>query len=222
MVVPIPEVQVAFCGFSDASFETKKGVSSRQGTIIFTTNGMMAENQLSVICPIAWSSRKIPRVVRSTLSAEASALSSTLDRVSWLRVMWAWMRNPSIDWTNPSEILQGSPLATIVTDCKSVFDLSTKTSTPSCEEFRTTVECLLIRERLAENCKLRWVSSQAMLADCLTKAMDSMVLRKALKLGKYSLFDELDILKQRADKIERLKWLSAQEAKISSGKMHES
>ena len=183
---------------------------------------MMAENQLSVICPIAWSSRKIPRVVRSTLSAEASALSSTLDRVSWLRVMWAWMLNPSIDWTNPSEILQGSPLATIATDCKSVFDLSTKTSTPSCEEFRTTLECLLIRERLAENCKLRWVSSQAMLADCLTKAMDSMVLRKALKLGKYSLFDELDILKQRADKRERLKWLSAQEAKISSGKMHES
>ena len=214
LIVPIPKHQVAFCGFSDASFETKKGMSSRQGTVIFTTDSHMADNQLSVICPIAWSSRKIPRVVRSTLSAEATALSGTLDRVSWLRVMWAWLRNPSTDWTNPSEILQHSPLATIATDCKSVYDLSTKTSTPSCEEFRTTLECLLIRERLAENCKLRWVSSQAMLADCLTKAMDSSVLRKALALGKYSLFDELDILKQRADRRERLKWLSEQESKI--------
>ena len=215
VVVPIEESRVAFVAFSDASFETKKGMSSRQGTIIFTTDARMAQNQLAVICPIAWSSRKIPRVIRSTLSAEASALSGTLDRLSWLRIIWAWLRDPSIDWTHPSEVLQRSPLASIATDCKSVFDLSTKTSTPVCEEFRTTLECLLIRERLTENCKLRWVCSQAMLADCLTKVMDGGLLRKALSLGKYSLFDELDILKQRSDKRERLKWLSEQETKLS-------
>jgi hypothetical protein len=59
-----------------------------------------------------------------------------------------------------------------------------------------------------------------MLADCLTKAMDGGTLRKALRLGKYSLFDECDILKQRADKRERLKWLSEQENKIQQRKMH--
>ena len=214
VIVSIPESQVSFCAFSDASFETKKGTASRQGTIIFTTNSQMAENKLSVICPIAWSSRKIPRVIRSTLSAEASALSSTLDRLSWLRLIWSWLLDPGIDWTNPTEVLKESPLASIATDCKSVFDLSTKTSTPVCEEFRTTLECLLIRERLTENCKLRWVCSQAMLADCLTKVMDGGTLRKALALRKYSMFDELDILRQRADKRERLKWLSEQEAKV--------
>ena len=214
VIVPIPESQVSFCAFSDASFETKKGTASRQGTIIFTTDSRMAENKLAVICPIAWSSRKIPRVIRSTLSAEASALSSTLDRLSWLRLLWSWLLDPSIDWTNPTEVLKESPLASIATDCKSVFDLSTKTSTPVCEEFRTTLECLLIRERLTENCKLRWVCSQAMLADCLTKVMDGGTLRKALALKKYSMFDELDILRQRADKRERLKWLSEQEAKV--------
>ena len=210
VVVPIPEKQVSFCAFSDASFETKKGSASRQGTIIFTTDSNMAQNQLAVICPIAWSSRKIPRVVRSTLSAEASALSGTLDRLGWLRILWAWMLDPSIDWTNPNEVLKKSPLASIATDCKSVYDLSTKTSTPVCEGFRTTLECLLIRERLTENCRLRWVCSQAMLADCLTKVMDGGTLRKALELKKYALFDELDILRQRADKRERLKWLSEQ------------
>ena len=146
LIVPIPQASVAFCGLSDASFEAKKRVfSSRQGTIVFTTDGNMAKNQLSVICPIAWSSRKIPSVVRCTLSAEASALSSTLDRASWLRIMWAWLCDPSIDWTNPSEILQGAPLATIATVCKSVYDISMKTSLPVCEEFRTTLECLLVR-----------------------------------------------------------------------------
>ena len=214
VIVPIREDQVSFCAFSDASFETKRGSASRQGTIIFTTDSKMAQNQLSVICPIAWSSRKIPRVVRSTLSAEATALSGSLDRLSWLRILWAWLCNPSINWTDPAEVLRTCPVASIATDCKSVFDLSTRTSTPVCEEFRTTIECLLIRERLTENCKLRWVCSQAMLADCLTKAMDSGVLRRAIALGKYSLFDELDILKQRADKKERLKWLSEQESRI--------
>lgn len=216
VIVPISEKEVSFCEFSDASFETKKGLSSRQGTIIFTTGSRMAQNQLSVICPVAWSSRKIPRVVRSTLSAEASALSSTLDRLSWLRLIWAWLMDPSINWMNPTEVLKESPLASIETDCKSVYDLSTKTSTPVCEEFRTTLECLLIRERLTENCKLRWVCSQAMLADCLTKIMDGGTLRKALALKKYSMFDELDILRQRADKRERLKWLSDKDSRVSN------
>jgi len=44
--------------------------------------------------------------------------------------------------------------------------------------------------------------------------MDGGTLRKALALRKYSMFDELDILRQRADKRERLKWLSEQETKI--------
>ena len=215
VIVPIREDQVSFCAFSDASFETKRGQASRQGTIIFTTDSGMAQNQLSVICPIAWSSRKIPRVVRSTLSAEATALSTCLDRLSWLRLLWAWLRDPGINWTDPAEVLRSCPLASIATDCKSVYDLSTKTSTPVCEEFRTTLECLLIRERLTENCKLRWVCSQAMLADCLTKTMDSGTLRRAIALGKYSLFDELDILKQRADKKERLRWLSEQEGRMT-------
>ena len=99
-------------------------------------------------------------------------------------------------------MLQRSPLVSIATDCKSVFDLTTKTSSPVCEEFRTTLECLLICGRLGENCKLRWVCSQAMLADCLTKVMDGGLLRKALSLGKYSLFDELDILKNNGQRSE--------------------
>ena len=87
-------------------------------------------------------------------------------------------------------------------------DLSTKTSTPACAESRTTLECLLIRERLQENCRLRWVNSKAMLADCLTKSMDGQVLRQALMVGKYSLFDENTILKDRATKRAQLKWIN--------------
>ena len=208
MIVPIKEQQVTFCTFSDASFETGKGQSTRQGTIIFSTDGRLEENVKTVVCPIAWSSKKIPRVVRSTLSAEAVALGSTLDRLSWIRVFWEWMKNPAIDWSEPSAVLRLAPRSVVATDCKSVYDLSTKTSTPACAESRTTLECLLIRERLQENCRLRWVNSKAMLADCLTKSMDGQVLRQALMVGKYSLFGENTILKDRATKRAQLKWIN--------------
>ena len=46
-----------------------------------------------------------------------------------------------------------------------------------------------------------------MLADCLTKTMDSSVLRDCLRTGKDSLFDEDQVLKQRADGRQRLKWI---------------
>ena len=208
MIVPIAESKVTFCAFSDASFESGNGNPTRQGTLIFTTDGNLAKNQRTVICPMAWSSRKIPRVVRSTLSAESVALGSTLDRLSWLRVFWEWLKNPGIDWSQPDMILKRAPHATVATDCKSVYDLSTKTSTPSCSEYRTTLECLLIRERLRENCGLRWVNSKAMLADCLTKSMDGDALRQALMIGQYALFDEHEVLKERADKRSRLKWIN--------------
>ena len=208
MVVPIPQHQVTFCSFSDASFSGTKDLASRQGSLIFSTDLLMAKNERTVVCPIAWSSRRIPRVVTSTLSAEAISLSSALDRLGYIRVIWEWLKNPAVDWSDPGKILRKAPRASAVTDCKSVYDLATKTSTPSCSEYRTTLECLLIRERLQENIAMRWISTQAMLADALTKTMDSSVLRQCLKTGKYSLFDETESLKQRATKRERLQWIT--------------
>lgn len=194
MIVPIHESEVTFCAFSDASIESSSGAPSRQGTLIFATNGRLVVNQRSVICPMAWSSRKIARVSRSTPSAEAVALGSTLDRLTWIRILWQWLKNPAVDWADPSKVLANSPQALVATDCKSVYDISTKTSTPTCTEHRPTLECLLIRERLEENCRLRWLNGKAMLADCLAKSMDGEILRRALQIGKYSLFDEDKLL----------------------------
>ena len=168
-ILPIPTSEVTFCAFSDASFATNKDAASRQGTIVFATDRSLENNQVGIVCPIAWSSKRIPRVVRSTLSAEAVALSSSLDRLSWIRLFWEWMKHPGSNVMEPAEMLCQAPKASMVTDCKSVLDVATKTSTPTCEEYRTCLECILIRERLKENCRLRWVSSQAQLADSLTK-----------------------------------------------------
>ena len=69
------------------------------------------------------------------------------------------------------------------------------------------IECLLIRERLRANCAVRWVTSNAQLADCLTKSMDSSSLTYCLRSGRYCLFDENRVLQERSDKRQRAKWM---------------
>ena len=207
MVLPIAEHDFTFCVFSDALFASTNKHHAHQGSIIFATCNKMLANQTTVVCPMAWSSKKIPRVVRSTLGAEAIALSNAVDRLSWVRVLWAWLKDSTVRWQHPEELLIEEPTAAVVTDCKSVFDIVTRTATPQCEEHRTTIDCLLLWERMRENCKLRWVASGAMLADCLTKSMDAHRLRECLRTGRYALYDGGMVLKQRADQRQSLQWI---------------
>ena len=210
MVLPIHPNRLTYCAFSDASFLSGKQNTAHQGTLIFSTTPELLENKRAVVAPVAWTSKKVPRIVRSTLGAEAAALSNTVDRLMWIRLLWSWIRNPCCDWAHPEKLLKTENMSALVTDCKSAYDLLTRTALPQCAEHRTTVECLLIRERLQENCKVRWVSSQAMLADCLTKTMDSQVLRECLKTGRYTLQDEDHVLRHRSDKRQRLDWVKQQ------------
>ena len=100
--------------------------------------------------------------------------------------------------------------AIITTDCKSLYDLVSRTATPACQEFRTVLQAKLIKEHLHNGIEIRWVPSGAQIADALTKIMDSTVLRECLKVGQYSLHDEAEILRSRADSRTRVKWLHHQ------------
>ena len=140
-----------------------------------------------------------------------------MDRLSWLRVFWEWMKNPGIDIAHPEAVLQRAPRASWVTDCTSGYDIATKTAVPSCSEMRIQLECLLLRERLQGNCAMSWVHCKAMLADCLTKVMDSSGLREAMTEGRYALFDEDLNLLNRSGKRQSLKWLKQGSTAVSNG-----
>ena len=103
--------------------------------------------------------------------------------------------------------LPESSNAIITTDCKSLYDLISRTAPPACGEFRTQLQAKLIKEHLQNGVQIRWVPSQAQVADSLTKIMDNTMLRECLKVGKYSLHDESEILKARSDSRARLQWL---------------
>ena len=187
--------------------------------MIMSAHRAVAHNVTSAISPIAWSSPKIHKVVTSTLSAETMSLNMTLDQLSWLKLYWAWILDNRVAWRNPQEALQKVPqsyaMATAkqedphiaATDCKSLYDLITRTAMPSCTEFRTQLHARAIRDLIAEGIQMRWVHSGAQVADALTKVMPAHFLRETLRLGRYKLSDELAILKQRADNRRRVQWL---------------
>ena len=222
-IQPINMTDIRFLAFSDASFASKSNPNSHTGSIIMTTHKDIQHNTTCPVSPIAWGCKKIQRVVTSTLAAEATSLSTVLDQLSWLRLYWAWIINPNTNWKSPKNTLQQLPTtystatykaqqlpeSVAATDCKSLFDLVTKTAVPSCSEFRTQLTARSIKDLLDENVSLRWVHSGAQLADSLTKVMKNEFLRATLKLGKYRLNDELEVLKQRASARNRLQWLKS-------------
>lgn len=48
----------------------------------------------------------IGRVARSTLSAEAYAMSSSLDKLTWIRCVWGSIKDPSFAWSRPETALK--------------------------------------------------------------------------------------------------------------------
>ena len=117
----IPTQQMSHVVFGDASFASPKQLASFQGTIVFATTSELQKNQLSPISPLTWSSKKIARVVRSTLSAEAFSMSRGVDKLSSMRLLWDSLVIPQFDWRNPPKALADLHRATIGTDCKSFF-----------------------------------------------------------------------------------------------------
>jgi hypothetical protein len=214
----IPHQDLRFMTFSDASFASHNKPNSYAGSITVATHQDISKNTECPISPLMWGSKKIQRVVTSTLSAETASLATALDQLSWLRLYWKWLHDPTTEWNKPetalckvepaisvSTVPQETDLA--VTDCKSLFDLITRTAPPSCSEFRVQLVARSIKEILREGINLRWVHTGAQFADCLTKAMEARFLRETLKHGFYKLHDETATLKERAKTRDRIQWL---------------
>ena len=217
-IKPIDPKSFRFMSFSDASFASAKKPDSHAGLIIVGTHKDISNNQQCPISPISWSSKKIQKVVTSTLSAETTAMAAAMDQLSWLRLYWQWLHDPNTPWKQPEQALSQIPSAISVnthpetsdlaiTDCKSLYDLISRTAPPSCSEFRVQLVARAIREHMKEGTQIRWVHTGAQLADALTKSMSAHFLRSTLAEGTYRLHDETQTLRDRATSRDRIRWL---------------
>jgi len=204
----IPLDQVRMISYSDASFATREKKQSQKGGLILATHEDVFSQKVAKASPLVWFSKKIDRVVASTLAAETFALSTAVDLLDWMRLAWEWMKCPLTPWKSPEIVWKSAPSSSAVVDCKSLFDVISKNTTPQIHDHRTLIEALVIKDHLQSGIQPHWVHSAAQLADALTKAMDCFRLRDFLRNCSCCLHDVEEILKERADKKAHKNWLS--------------
>lgn len=138
-----------FCDASHANLPD--GFSSAEGYIIFLTDNA------GRCCPLAWGSKKIRRVVKSSLAAETLSLVDAIDVAMYLKHIL-------------SEVLQSDDIAIRChVDNKSLWD--NVHSTKSVSEKRLRIDMASIKEMLhtKEIKSIHWTPASGQLADCFTK-----------------------------------------------------
>ena len=140
--------------YSDASFGNVKNGGSQGGYVVFITD---AKNKA---CPLCWSSKRLKRVVRSTLAAEALALLEALDSAIFIRQFL-------------SEILHQDaksafiPIKCFIDNNDLFVALS---SSKNVAEKRLRAEIHFLQDtKNNENVQFKWVATREQLADVLTK-----------------------------------------------------
>ena len=152
-------VEIAFCKlenplhllvYCDASYANLPSGGSQGGQIVFLSD----EN--GSLSPLSWTSRKVRRVCRSTISAETMSMLDAVD-------MSIWIMHILKDITGNQ-----SRNAELKTDSKSLYDAAH--STTAVEEKRLRVDIAAIREELRKrSVKVDWIPKSEQLADVLTK-----------------------------------------------------
>ena len=166
---PLSQVRIGL--YCDAAWSVRPDGNSQGGMLIFlASHEEMESNQPFPLTIFYWSSKKLPRMCRSSLSAEAQAATIAVDELEWAKVFFATAINPYVAIQEDSAMLMlGESPA--ITNAKGLFD-STISVIPGLKlsERRTAIEICILRERMAAaGCKMKWVNSKQQLADGLTK-----------------------------------------------------
>ena len=136
------------CITFDAAHGVREDATSQGGFLAFvTTDAVFAEETPYHV--IDWRSFKLPRVARSSLSAEAQACGQASDMDEYICRFWSCMRYP------PSKLRdcldeKSTLVPTLITDAKALFDSYHKESVAgaSSVDRRTSLEIRVSKEQL--------------------------------------------------------------------------
>eukprot|EP00971_Amphidinium_carterae_P058184 1150850-Amphidinium_carterae.2 len=171
-IMPIPEEELIFGVFADASLATDPNENSQGGYLTVATHqDMLTGKECNMSC-VSWKSWKLKRRARSSLSAEIQALSDGVDDLQYTRLFWHALTHPvGLNLREVDNILSQTR-SFAITDCRSLYDSvnQQESSTLGLSEKRSAIEVLALRETIKPaNIELRWVHSGRQLADYLTK-----------------------------------------------------
>ena len=208
----IPLDKIAIMCHSDAAYANTKQGATQGGYVISFTHRDIQEGQTCCWTPAYWKSHRLPRVVNSTLSAEAQSMSCASSMVEWLSLfLTEVIVGPSLTmsmWNEPQR-----PPCILLTDCKSLYDHISSPSSPTLDDRRTSIDVIIIKEAINRmQAKLRWIPTDRMLADSMTKEHPDAIdlLRACVRTGRYQISPEATVLMMRANERARRKQIADQ------------
>ena len=161
---------IGLFAWCDAAAQNRVDGGSTQGIFIGAASVNLLTGQSETISPILWQSSKIQRVCRSPGAAEAVAAVNAQDSLFFARFQFAEMLGQDIDVRQINRAVNSIP-GCVITDSRNVFDkTSSEVVCTKGHERRTDLDMLSLKYAQHRNgVKIRWVHSEAQLANSLTK-----------------------------------------------------
>ena len=203
--LPIKPEDLRLVCHADAAF-ANVGSYTQAGYIIGFTSKHLDHGEKSPWTPAIWKSHRLSRAVGSTLAAEAQSMVTATGTLEWASLILSEALDGPFDVRTYEDVLKyRTPV--IVTDCKSLFDHLVSVSSPTAiEDRRTSIDIVILRQSILRmQASVRWVPTNRMLADSLTKnAGDPTdLLRACVREGMYQISPEEDILQMQAQERQR-------------------
>ena len=87
-ITSFPVEHVRFMGVHDTAHANLEGSASQQAHLILAVHAGITNCRV-LVSVLSWQSKRIKRVVRSSLVAETSSMSTCQEHLDWMRTMWA-------------------------------------------------------------------------------------------------------------------------------------
>ena len=155
----------------DAGSQNRPDGGSTLGVLIGLAPTSLLQGEVCPVSVMAWHSNRIDRVCRSPGAAETQAAISGEDLLYYLRYQWGELLHGVADAKDPDSTVRKVP-GCVISDSRNVFDkLQTEVVTIKGAERKANIELLSLKEAQSRTqVEVRWVHSEAQLANSLTKA----------------------------------------------------
>ena len=192
-----PVEHLRFMGVHDAAHANLEGGASEQAHLILAVHAGITNCRV-LVSVLSWQSKKIKRVVRSSLAAEKCSIWTCQEQLDWMRTMWEQMTRGEFVLENYEQFLTARP-SILVTDCKSLYDaIHQEGAAPASTVKRLAMELAIVKAKaVSGETDLRWIDARDQIADCLTKhasRKSEVVLQKILQAAQWRITAEEDML----------------------------
>ena len=185
-----PEGQKLDHGEINETFLKLMNCSSQGGYVMmFYDKRLETEPAQHMVSVTSWKSTRLKRKTVNTLSAECQSLIAGIGQIHWHRFLLLELLGTDMNHQEWEKRLTSIPFVAVV-DSRSLHDCLNKLvcTYTQVEDKRTAIDVAILKDDLYKTGgHLRWVAGPNMIADPLTKRMNSQFLRMVCNKGHWSL-----------------------------------